>query len=139
MILIYLQRLLIAHLLVENHLQKKQETEEHRSIPLNYRNFLGAAYRVFEEETLVKIDGKEMNTHMGSMLNQCKQKQASQGDKLMLKLRGLLDYVPKTYKNWERSKMQKMFHRNFMQATCLHLYRHCIDTTQILTWTRSCA
>ena len=106
---------------------KKQETEEHRSIPLNYRNFLGAAYRVFEEETLVKIDGKEMNTHMGSMLNQCKQKQASQGDKLMLKLRGLLDYVPKTYKNWERSKMQKMFHRNFMQATCLHLYRHDAD------------
>ena len=105
---------------------KKQETEEHRSIPLNYRNFLGAAYRVFEEETLVKIDGKEMNTHMGSMLNQCKQKQASQGDKLMLKLRGLLDYVPKTYKNWERSKMQKMFHRNFMQESILLSYVFCL-------------
>jgi hypothetical protein len=34
-----------------------------------------------------------------------------------------LDYIPKTYKGWQRSAMQKNFHRNFMQAVCLHLYR----------------
>ena len=102
---------------------KKKKQIEH-SIPLNYRNYLSSAYKIFEEETLIKIESKQMKSHMGSMLDQCKAKQASQGDKLMLRLRTLLDYVPKSYKGWERSKMQKLFHRNFMQATCLHLYRH---------------
>ena len=105
---------------------KKKKQIEH-SIPLNYRNYLSSAYKVFEEETLIKIESKQMKSHMGSMLDQCKAKQASQGDKLMLRLRWLLDYVPKTYKGWERSKMQKTFHRNFMQATCLHLYRNDAD------------
>jgi hypothetical protein len=104
--------------------KKKQTTVESHSIPLNYRNYLSSAYKVFEEETLIKIESKQMKSHIGSMLDQCKAKQASQGDKLMLRLRWLLDYVPKTYKGWERSKMQKTFHRNFMQATCLHLYRN---------------
>ena len=105
---------------------KKKKQIEH-SIPLNYRNYLSSAYKVFEEETLIKIESKQMKSHMGSMLDQCKAKQASQGDKLMLRLRWLLDYVPKSYKGWERSKMQKTFHRNFMQATCLHLYRNDAD------------
>ena len=104
--------------------KKKQTTVESHSIPLNYRNYLSSAYKVFEEETLIKIESKQMKSHIGSMLDQCKAKQASQGDKLMLRLRWLLDYVPKSYKGWERSKMQKTFHRNFMQATCLHLYRN---------------
>ena len=30
--------------------KKKTTTKEHRSIPLNYRNYLGAAYKVFEQE-----------------------------------------------------------------------------------------
>ena len=106
---------------------KKKVTEDGRSMPLNYRNYLGAAYKVFEEETLIKIESRQMKSHMNNMLDQCKQKKASQGDKLMLKLRFLLDYIPKTYKGWERSKMQKTFHRNFMQATCLHLYRNDAD------------
>ena len=97
------------------------------SVPLNYGNYLSSAYKVFEEETLIKIEGQQMKSHMGSMLDQCKAKQASQGDKLMLRLRHLLDYVPKSYKGWERSKMQKMFHRKFMQATCIHLYRNDAD------------
>ena len=117
---------------------KKKTTEQHRSMPLNFRNYLGAAYKVFEEETLINIEAKQMKSHMGSMLDQCKQKQASQGDKLMLRLRWLLDYVPKTYKGWERSKMQKTFHRNFMQATCLHLYRNDpdIDMDRIMKMNR---
>ena len=117
---------------------KKQMTEEHRSIPLNYRNYIGSAFKVYEQETLIKIECRQMKTHMGSMLDQCKTKQASQGDKLMLRLRWLLDYVPKTYKNWERSKMQKTFHRNFMQATCLHLYRNDpdIDLDRIMKMNR---
>ena len=105
---------------------KKAKQLEH-SIPLNYRKYLSSAYKIFEEETLIKIESKLMKSHMGSMLDQCKAKQASQGDKLMLRLRYLLDYVPKSYKGWERSKMQKLFHRNFMQATCLHLYRKDAD------------
>ena len=64
---------------------KKKATEQHRSMPLNYRNYLGAAYKVFEEETLINIEAKQMKSHMGSMLDQCKQKQASQGDKLILR------------------------------------------------------
>lgn len=106
---------------------KKKQTDTMRSMPLNYRNYIASAYKVFEEETLIKIEARQMKSHMGSMLDQCKQKQASMGDKLMLRLRFLLDYVPKTYKGWERSKMQKTFHRNFMQATCLHLYRNDAD------------
>ena len=113
---------------------KKREKTEHASIPSNYRKLLSAAYKVFEEETLINIEGKQMKSHINTMLDQCKTKTASQGDKLMLKLRKLLDYVPKSYKGWERSKMQRMFHRNFMQATCLHLYRndHDIDMHKIM-------
>ena len=113
---------------------KKREKTEHASIPINYRKLLSAAYKVFEEETLINIEGKQMKSHINTMLDQCKTKTASQGDKLMLKLRKLLDYVPKSYKGWERSKMQKMFHRNFLQATCLHLYRndHDLDMHKIM-------
>ena len=107
--------------------KKKVVSTNQQSMPLNYRGFLSAAYKVFEEETLIKIESQQMKSHMGSMLDQCKAKQASQGDKLMLRLRHLLDYVPKSYKGWERSKMQKMFHRKFMQATCIHLYRNDAD------------
>jgi len=111
-------------LLNERPRKKALTVNMERSVPINYRKFLGAAFKVFEEETLMNIEAKNMKTHMTGMLDQCKQKKASQGDKLMLKLRQLLDYVPKSFKGWERSKMQKMFHRNFMQATCLHLYRN---------------
>ena len=32
--------------------------------------------------------------------------------KEVIKLKELLDYIPKSYHDWERSSMQKMFHRN---------------------------
>ena len=104
--------------------KKPFTTSVERSVPINYRKFLSSAFKVFEEETLINIETKQMKSHMNGMLDQCKAKKASQGDKLMLLLRQLLDYIPKSYKGWERSKMQKTFHRNFMQATCLHLYRN---------------
>ena len=107
--------------------KSKSQEENERSKQLNYRQFLSSAFKIYEEETLIQIEGRQMKTHVNNMLDQCKAKKASQGDKLMLKLRGLLDYVPKSYKGWERSKMQKMFHRNFMQATCMHLYRNDSD------------
>lgn len=107
--------------------QKKKQIVHTQSVPLNFRNYLSSAYKVFEEETLIKIEGQQMKSHMGSMLDQCKVKQASQGDRLLLRLRHLLDYVPKSYKGWERSKMQKLFHRKFMQATCTHMYRNDAD------------
>lgn len=81
------------------------------------------AYQVYEEETLLAIEGKTMKSHLNTMLDGCKQKTGAKGDKLVLKLKELLDYIPMSYHDWERSAMQKMFHRNFMQATCLHLYR----------------
>lgn len=93
------------------------------SIPINFRKLIITAYNVFEEETLIKLEDKQVKTHMGNMLDGMKQKQAARGDKLVFKLKELLDYIPKTFKGWQRSAMQKMFHRNFMQAVCLHLYR----------------
>ena len=60
---------------------------------------------------------------MNSMLDGMKQKTGARGDKLVIMLKELLDYIPKSYKGWQRSAMQKNFHRNFMQAVCLHLYR----------------
>ena len=42
--------------------KKKKQKEIEHSIPLNYRNYLGAAYKVFEEETLIKIESKQMKS-----------------------------------------------------------------------------
>lgn len=93
------------------------------SVPLNFRKLIITAYNVFEEETLIKLEDKQVKTHINNMLDGMKQKTAAKGDKLVLKLKELLDYIPKSYKGWQRSAMQKMFHRNFTQAVCLHLYR----------------
>lgn len=93
------------------------------SVPLNFRKLLITAFKVYEEETLIRLDDKKVKTHMNTMLDGMKQKAAARGDKLIIKLKELLDYIPKTYHDWTRSTMQKMFHRNFMQAVCLHLYR----------------
>lgn len=92
--------------------------------PISFRTFLASAYQFYEEEKLIKLESVQPQTCIGALTEGSKKKQSAQGDKLMLKLKTLLDYVPKSYKNWERSKMQKIFHRNFMQATCMHLYRH---------------
>ena len=91
--------------------------------PISYRSYLASAYSFFEEETLITLESKQPQTCIGAITEGSKKKQSAQGDKLMFKLKKLLDYVPKSYKGWERSKMQKIFHRNFMQATCMHLYR----------------
>ena len=92
--------------------------------PLSFRSYIAAAYAFYEEEKLIALECRQPQTCIGAITVGTKKKQSAQGDKLMLKLKQLLDYVPKTYKNWERSKMQKMFHKNFLQATCMHLYRH---------------
>ncbi len=100
--------------------------DEIRDVPsmeINYRKLLITAYQVYEEETLAVIEDKQVKTHMTSMLDGMKQKTGARGDKLVIMLKELLDYIPKTYKGWQRSAMQKNFHRNFMQAVCLHLYR----------------
>ena len=100
--------------------------DEIRDVPsmeINYRKLLITAYQVYEEETLAVIEDKQVKTHMNSMLDGMKQKTGARGDKLVIMLKELLDYIPKTYKGWQRSAMQKNFHRNFMQAVCLHLYR----------------
>ena len=93
------------------------------SIELNYRKLMITAYQVYEEETMLKLEDKNVKTHINSMLDGMKQKTGARGDKLVIQLKELLDYIPKTYKGWQRSAMQKNFHRNFMQAVCLHLYR----------------
>lgn len=90
---------------------------------LNFRKLIITAYQVYEEETLLKLEDKHVKTHINSMLDGMKQKTGARGDKLVIKLKELLDYIPKSYKGWQRSAMQKNFHRNFMQAVCLHLYR----------------
>jgi len=92
-------------------------------LPISFRSYLASAFSFFEEEKLIALEGKQPQTCIGALTEGSKKKQSAQGDKLMFKLKKLLDYVPRSYKNWERSKMQKIFHRNFMQATCLHLYR----------------
>jgi len=92
-------------------------------IDLNFRKLIITAYQVYEEETLLKLEDKNVKTHINSMLDGMKQKTGARGDKLVIMLKELLDYIPKTYKGWQRSAMQKNFHRNFMQAVCLHLYR----------------
>jgi len=100
--------------------------DEIRDVPsmeINYRKLLITAYQVYEEETLAVIEDKQVKTHMNSMLDGMKQKTGARGDKLVIMLKELLDYIPKSYKGWQRSAMQKNFHRNFMQAVCLHLYR----------------
>jgi len=97
------------------------------SIPINYRRLITSAYTYYEQETLIELETTQPKTHMTNMLDQCKTKQAAQGDKRLLLLRELLDYIPRSYQDWERSVMQKMFHRNFMQAVCLHLYRDDAD------------
>ena len=98
--------------------------------PISFRSFLASAYSFYEEEKLIQLESRQPLTHIRTLTEGSKKKQAAQGDKLMLKLKKLLDYVPRSYKNWERSKMQKIFHRNFMQATCLHLYRNDPDIRQ---------
>ena len=100
--------------------------EEIKDVPpveINYRKLIITAYQVYEEETLAVIEDKQVKTHMNSMLDGMKQKTGAKGDKLVIMLKELLDYIPKSYKGWQRSAMQKNFHRNFMQAVCLHLYR----------------
>lgn len=94
------------------------------SVPINFRKYLASAYEVFEAQSLLRIDDNQMKTHLGDMLDTCKTKRVAEGDKLMIKMRKMLDYIPKTYKDWTRSKMQKDFHRNFLQAVCLHLYKN---------------
>ena len=91
-------------------------------VPIYFKSLLTTAYKVYEEEKLHSIKNKEMNGHVSSMLNQCKRRGISQGDKRLYKLKKLLDYIPGC-NGWERSKMQRMFHRNFLQAVCLHLYK----------------
>lgn len=99
------------------------EIKDVPSMEINYRKLLITAYQVYEEETLAVIEDKQVKTHMNSMLDGMKQKTGARGDKLVIMLKELLDYIPKSYKGWQRSAMQKNFHRNFMQAVCLHLYR----------------
>ena len=99
------------------------EIKDVDSVPLNFRKLIITAFNVYEEETLIKLEDKQVKTHINDMLDGMKQRTAAKGDKLVLKLKELLDYIPKTYKGWQRSAMQKNFHRNFMQAVCLHLYR----------------
>jgi hypothetical protein len=99
------------------------EIKDVPSVEINYRKLIITAYQVYEEETLAKIEDKQVKTHMNSMLDGMKQKTGARGDKLVIMLKELLDYIPKSYKGWQRSAMQKNFHRNFMQAVCLHLYR----------------
>lgn len=96
-------------------------------IPINYRRLITTAYSFYEEETLVTLEARRPKSHLNNMLDQCKQKKSAQGDKRMLLLKELLDYVPKSYQDWTRSKMQVMFHKNFLQAVCLHLYRDDVD------------
>lgn len=96
-------------------------------IPINYRKMFITAYEVYEEETLEELNTRQMKSHMTSMLNTCKEKKSALGDKRMYTIKRLLDYIPDTYAGWERSKMQKLFHRNFLQAVCLHLYRDDAD------------
>ena len=81
--------------------------------PISYRSYLASAYSFFEEETLITLESKQPQTCIGAITEGSKKKQSAQGDKLMFKLKKLLDYVPKSYKGWERSKMQKIFHRNW--------------------------
>ncbi len=92
--------------------------------PLSFRSYLASAYAFYEEEKLIELESKLPKTCLGALTEGTKKKQSAQGDKLMFKLKKLLEYVPKSYKGWERSKMQKIFHRNFLQATCMHLYRN---------------
>lgn len=101
-------------------------SDELKDVPpmdLNFRKLIITAYQVYEEETLIKLENKHVKTHINTMLDGMKQKTGARGDKLVIMLKELLDYIPKTYKGWQRSAMQKNFHRNFMQAVCLHLYR----------------
>ena len=103
---------------------KRQRSVNPDPKPLSFRSYLASAYSFFEEEKLIELESKQPQTCISAITEGSKKKQSAQGDKLMFKLKKLLDYVPKSYKGWERSKMQKIFHRNFMQATCMHLYRN---------------
>lgn len=87
------------------------EIKDVDSVPLNFRKLIITAYSVYEEETLIKLEDKQVKTHINDMLDGMKQRTAAKGDKLVLKLKELLDYIPKTYKGWQRSAMQKNFHR----------------------------
>ena len=86
------------------------EIRDVTSMEINYRKLLITAYQVYEEETLAVIEDKQVKTHMNSMLDGMKQKTGARGDKLVIMLKELLDYIPKTYKGWQRSAMQKNFH-----------------------------
>ena len=87
------------------------EIKDVDSVPLNFRKLIITAFNVYEEETLIKLEDKQVKTHINDMLDGMKQRTAAKGDKLVLKLKELLDYIPKTYKGWQRSAMQKNFHR----------------------------
>ena len=102
--------------------RKFEEVAVKDPVPIYFKDLLSTAYKVYEDETLHRIENKKMNNQLSHMLSQCKKKGISQGDKRLLKLKKLLDYIP-SCNGWERSKMQRMFHRNFLQAVCLHLYR----------------
>jgi len=92
--------------------------------PLSFRSYLASAYSFYEEEKLIELDCSQPQTCVNAIVKGVKKKQTAQGDKLMLKLKKLLDYIPRSFKGWERSKMQKLFHRNFLQSVCMHLYRN---------------
>ena len=81
--------------------------------PISYRNYLIAAYQHYETQKMAELASQMPVEHgkRGVKLQTC------QGDQRILDIRRTLNEL-----GFERSKMQRQFHENFLQAVCLHLY-----------------
>ena len=59
--------------------------------PLSFRSYLASAYAFYEEEKLIELESKLPKTCLGALTEGTKKKQSAQGDKLMFKLKKLLE------------------------------------------------
>lgn len=90
--------------------------------PISFYKLFQKAYEYYEGEALQDLEKTKAKTQIEQYVSSSVQKKVYVGDKRMAHLKWLLDYIPGC-NGWTRSATQKLFHRNFMQATCMNIYR----------------
>lgn len=103
----------------EDNKTKRRRVEQR---PISFFKVFQKAYEFYEREALDDVEKTVAKTQIQQYISSSVQKKVYVGDKRMAHLKWLLDYIPKC-NGWERSSTQKLFHRNFLQACCMNIYR----------------
>jgi hypothetical protein len=89
---------------------------------ISFLKLFTTAHTFYETEALQVLNGKIVKTPFENYVASSQKKKEYVGDKRMAMLKYLLDYIPGC-NGWVRSSTQKLFHRNFLQAACLNIYK----------------